>query len=86
MLIDALISAEDVGTFRELHRNMHHSFARLFQSSDNTLLAKMINVVLDDAGDLVDALVALPIFERWSDEELAIYHQPDPDPLISLLF
>lgn len=86
MLIDALVRAEDVATFRGLHRKMHHSFSRHFQSQDEGRLAKSVNVVLVDAGQMVDALVALPIFGRWSDEELAIYHQPGPDPLSSIGF
>lgn len=80
MLIAALIRAEDVNTFKGLHRNMHHSFSRHFQSQDEGRLAQSVNVVLVDACQMVDALVALPIFGRWSDEELAIYHQPGPDP------
>ena len=81
MLIDALVRAEDVSTFKGLHRNMRHSFSRHFQSQDEGRLAQAVNVVLVDAGRMIDALVALPIFGRWSDEELAIYHKPGPDPL-----
>ena len=84
MLIDALVRAEDVGTFKGLHRNMHNSFSRHFQSQDEGRLAQSVNVVLVDAGQMVDALVALPIFERWSDEDLAIYHKPGPDPFSAI--
>jgi hypothetical protein len=80
MLIDALVRAEDVSTFKGLHRNMRHSFSLHFQSQDEGRLAQAVNVVLLDAKQMVDALVALPIFGRWSDEELAIYHKPGPDP------
>ena len=84
MLIDALVRAEDVNTFKGLQRNMHHSFSRHFQSQDEGRLAQSVNVVLVDAGQMVDALVALPIFERWSDEELAIYHTAGPDPFVAI--
>jgi hypothetical protein len=80
MLIDALVRAEDPTTFRALHRVMHHSFSRLFQVPRDGLVAHAVNTVLIDAGQMVDALVTLPIFERWSDEELAIYLKPGPDP------
>ncbi|MCL3882679.1 hypothetical protein [Marivita sp. GX14005] len=74
MLIDALVRAEDVGTFKGLHRRMHFSFSELFQSHAAGPSAQAVNSVLEDARRMVDALVALPIFERWLDEELSIYH------------
>lgn len=79
IVIAALIQAEDVGTFKSLHRYMHLAFDRQFQIRGTSLKARFINAQMRHARDLVDALVALPLFDRWSEEELAIYNRPAPD-------
>lgn len=79
VLIKALVETESAKDFKQLHRNMQRSFFKLFQVRGFGKDAFWVNAYLVHARHLVDALVALPIFERWSDEELDVFNSSSPD-------
>ena len=70
ILIDALLGAETQKSFVDLHRRMHWSFFSAFQVQGFGPRAHQTNALLIQARHLVDALVALPLFQRWSDPDL----------------
>lgn len=79
LLVKELIWAEDVKVFRTLHREMRDTFLTHFQVRGFGPDAHQANAMLIQAFHLVDALVELPIFERWTDEELADFQKPASD-------
>jgi hypothetical protein len=86
LLIKDLVWSEDVKEFRELHRDLRLSFSSFFLMSGVGPSEKTTNALLFQARRAVDALVALPLYERWSDEALAIYHQQDYEELTAIGF
>lgn len=70
ILIDALLGAETLQSFTDLHRRMHWSFFSTFQMQGFGPRAHQTNALLIQARHLVDALVALPLFQRWSEPDL----------------
>ncbi len=79
ILIDALLSAETQRGFRDLHRGMQRMFFAAFQVPGYGPRARQVNGLLIQSRHLVDAMVALPLFERWSDPDLTSATKPAPD-------
>ena len=70
LLIDALLSAETRRGFRDLHRGMQRMFFAAFQVPGYGPRACQVNALLIQSRHLVDAMVSLPLFERWTDPDL----------------
>ncbi|WP_050526518.1 hypothetical protein [Pseudorhodobacter aquimaris] len=85
-LIKDLVWSDDVTEFKELHRDLRLSFSSFFLVSGAGASAIATNALLMQARRAVDALVALPLYERWSDDALAIYHQQDCQELTAIGF
>ena len=79
ILIDALLSAETQHGFRDLHRGMQRMFFAAFQVPGYGPRAWQVNALLIQSRHLVDALVALPLFERWTDTDLTSAMTPASD-------
>lgn len=71
ILIDALLSAETQRGFRDLHRGMQRMFFAAFQFPGYGPRAWQVNALLIQSRHLVDAMMALPLFARWTDRDLA---------------
>lgn len=70
LLIDAFLSAETPRGFHDLHRWMQRVFFSSFQMKGFGPRAWQVNALLLQSRHLIDAIVALPLFERWSDPDL----------------
>lgn len=79
ILIDALLSAETQRGFRDLHRGMQRMFFAAFQVPGYGPRACQVNALLIQSRHLIDAMVALPLFERWTDPDLTSAAKSVPD-------